>query len=94
MLGAAVLDDIIGVVLLPQLYEFSNSGGVSLANTGKVLAFIALFMVLAPFAASSPKARFPAFCPPRCYRCCCFSRGCHTRWALRNYRAGSPLDER
>lgn len=51
VLGAAVLDDIIGVVLLALLYEFSKSGGVSLTNTGKVVAFIALFMVLAPFAA-------------------------------------------
>jgi len=51
VLGAAVLDDIIGVVLLAVLYEFSKGGGVSLVNAGKVLAFIALFMVLAPFAA-------------------------------------------
>lgn len=51
VLGAAVLDDIIGVVLLALLYEFSKGGGVSLANTGKVVAFIVLFMVLAPFAA-------------------------------------------
>ena len=51
VLGAAVLDDIIGVVLLALLYEFSKEGGVSLVNTGKVMAFIALFMVVAPFAA-------------------------------------------
>jgi Kef-type K+ transport system membrane component KefB len=51
VLGAAVLDDIIGVVLLALLYEFSKGGGVSLVNTGKVMGFIALFMVLAPFAA-------------------------------------------
>lgn len=51
VLGAAVLDDIIGVVLLALLYEFSKGGGVSLINTGKVMAFILLFMVLAPFAA-------------------------------------------
>ena len=51
VLGAAVLDDVIGVVLLAFLYEFSAGGGVSFVNTGKVLVFIALFMVLAPFAA-------------------------------------------
>ena len=51
VLGAAVLDDIIGVVLLALLYEFSKGGGVSFTNTGKVAAFIALFMVLAPSAA-------------------------------------------
>ena len=51
VLGAAVLDDVMGVVLLAFLYEFSVSGGVQLVGTGKVLLFVALFMVLAPLAA-------------------------------------------
>jgi len=51
VLGAAVLDDVMGVVLLALLYEFSIGGGVSLLNTGKVLIFIAAFFVLAPVAA-------------------------------------------
>ncbi len=51
VLGAAVLDDILGVVLLALLYEFSIGGGVSLANTSKVLLFVAAFFVLAPLAA-------------------------------------------
>ncbi|MFL6621933.1 MAG: cation:proton antiporter [Sulfurifustis sp.] len=51
VLGAAVLDDIVGVVLLALLYEFSIGGGINLANTGRVALFIALFMALAPFAA-------------------------------------------
>ncbi|HKJ21706.1 MAG TPA: cation:proton antiporter [Gammaproteobacteria bacterium] len=51
VLGAAVLDDVIGVILLAFLYEFSSQGGISLVNTGKVALFIALFMVLAPFVA-------------------------------------------
>jgi len=51
VLGAAVLDDVFGVVLLAFLYEFSVGGGISLVSTGKVALFIALFMVLAPFAA-------------------------------------------
>ncbi len=51
VLGAAVLDDVLGVVLLALLYEFSIAGGISLANTGKVLAFITLFFLLAPIAA-------------------------------------------
>lgn len=51
VLGAAVLDDVIGVVLLAFLYEFSTGGGISFTNTGKVLLFIGLFMVLAPLAA-------------------------------------------
>jgi len=53
VLGAAVLDDVLGVVLLALLYEFSIGGGVSLANAGKVLAFVIAFFVLAPLAAKS-----------------------------------------
>ena len=51
VLGAAVLDDVMGVVLLALLYEYSIGGGVSLVNTGKVLIFVAAFFVLAPAAA-------------------------------------------
>ncbi len=51
VLGAAVLDDVVGVILLALLYEFSTGGGISLANTGKVAAFMGLFLVLAPLAA-------------------------------------------
>jgi len=51
VLGAAVLDDVLGVVLLALLYEFSIGDGVSLLNAGKVLIFVAAFFVLAPIAA-------------------------------------------
>ncbi len=51
VLGAAVLDDIFGVVLLALLYEFAIGGGVSLINVGKVLLFIVIFFTLAPIAA-------------------------------------------
>ena len=51
VLGAAVLDDVLGVVLLALLYEFSVGGGVSIVNAGKVLVFVAAFFVLAPLAA-------------------------------------------
>jgi Kef-type K+ transport system membrane component KefB len=47
VLGAAVMDDILGVVLLALLYEFVIGGGVSLANAGKVLLFIGVFFALA-----------------------------------------------
>ncbi len=53
VLGAAVLDDIFGVVLLALLYEFSIGGGVNLTNASKVLIFVAAFFVLAPIAAKS-----------------------------------------
>lgn len=51
VLGAAVLDDVLGVALLTLLYELSTGGGISLVNTGKVLLFVGAFFVLAPIAA-------------------------------------------
>lgn len=51
VLGAAVLDDVLGVVLLALLYEFSISGGVNLISASKVLVFVGAFFVLAPVAA-------------------------------------------
>jgi len=51
VLGAAVLDDVLGVVLLALLYEFSVGGGVSMLNASKVLIFVGAFFVLAPIAA-------------------------------------------
>ncbi len=48
VLGAAVLDDVLGVVLLALLYEFSIGGGVSIVNASKVLAFVGAFFLLAP----------------------------------------------
>ena len=50
-LGAAVLDDILGVVLLALLYEFSLSGAVNWLNTAKVLAFVCIFFLAAPLLA-------------------------------------------
>lgn len=51
IIGAAVLDDIIGIILLAMLYEFSQSGTVDLWNAGRVLAFIILFFLISPIAA-------------------------------------------
>ena len=48
VLGAAVIDDILGVILLAVLYEFSVTGTVSVVNAGRVLAFVGGFFVLAP----------------------------------------------
>ena len=52
VLGAAVIDDILGVILLAVLYEFSISGGISLVNASKVFIFVAIFMMLAPVTAN------------------------------------------
>lgn len=51
IIGAAVLDDIIGIILLAMLYEFSQSGTVDFWNAGRVLAFIILFFLISPIAA-------------------------------------------
>ncbi len=51
VLGAAVLDDVFGVIALALLYEFSIGGGVSLTNAGKIGLYIGIFFLLAPIAA-------------------------------------------
>lgn len=51
VLGAAVLDDVLGVVLLALLYEFSMGGGISLGNSARVLLFVGAFFFLAPIVA-------------------------------------------
>lgn len=48
IIGAAVIDDIIGIVLLAVLYEFAVSGEIDLLHAGKVLLFIILFFLVAP----------------------------------------------
>ena len=51
VLGAAVIDDIIGIILLSLVYEFSTGGGINLLNMSRVIIFILLFLFLAPIAA-------------------------------------------
>lgn len=58
VLGAAVIDDLLGVFLLAVLYEFSVSGSVTLANTGQIMLYVGGFFILAPIAA---KALSPLF---------------------------------
>jgi len=48
VLGAAVIDDLLGVFLLAVLYEFAVSGTVSVANTGRIMLYVTAFFVLAP----------------------------------------------
>ena len=47
-LGAAVLDDVLGVILLAIIYEFSVSGVIDWMNAFRVLMFVGMFFVLAP----------------------------------------------
>jgi len=51
VLGAAVIDDVMGVLLMALLFEFSIGGGINWGNSAKVLIFVALFFVLAPILA-------------------------------------------
>ena len=53
VLGAAVMDDLMGVLLLAVLYEFSRTGEVSLAGLGKLALFIGIFFLIAPVAAKA-----------------------------------------
>ena len=48
VLGAAVLDDILGILLLAFLYDFATSGEIKFANLLNVSIFVGLFFVMAP----------------------------------------------
>lgn len=52
VIGAAVIDDIIGVIILVFVYDFAVKQEISLTNTLHVMAFIFLFLLLAPIAAN------------------------------------------
>jgi Kef-type K+ transport system membrane component KefB len=51
VLGAAVIDDILGVILLALLYDFSSGDGITAKSTLQVVGLIAIFLVTAPFLA-------------------------------------------
>jgi Kef-type K+ transport system membrane component KefB len=52
VIGAAVIDDIIGVIILVFVYDFAVKQEISLTNTLNVTAFIFLFLLLAPASAN------------------------------------------
>jgi len=51
VIGAAVIDDILGIIILSILFEFATNSAVEIASIGKVFLHICLFFILAPFAA-------------------------------------------
>ncbi len=53
ILGAAVLDDIMGVLLLAILFNFVVSGSVDIVGTSKILLFMVVFFMIAPTVAKS-----------------------------------------
>jgi Kef-type K+ transport system membrane component KefB len=72
VIGAAVLDDIIGVILLVFIYDYALHQEVSLKHTMSVTGFIVTFLILAPFLANlfslllrklDRYARVPGFIP-------------------------------
>jgi len=48
VIGAAVIDDIIGIILLVFIYDFSISQEANFSHTLSVAGMVALFLVLAP----------------------------------------------
>src|SRR5512135_3518750 len=48
VLGAAVLDDVVGVVALAVLYDFAVKGTVSVSGAVRILVLILVFLLLAP----------------------------------------------
>lgn len=51
VLGAAVLDDVIGIILLSVVYAFSQGKEIDYLTVLKITAYISLFLVIAPFIA-------------------------------------------
>ena len=53
VLGAAVLDDILGVLLLAVLFDFSQNGKIDLASAARIFLFMTIFFLIAPTIAKS-----------------------------------------
>jgi len=47
-LGAAAIDDILGVLLLAVLFDFTSSGEINLIGTMRIFLFMVVFFLLAP----------------------------------------------
>ena len=52
VIGAAVIDDILGVIILVFIYDYAITQELSLTNTLNTTVFILLFLVLAPIFAN------------------------------------------
>ena len=53
VLAAAVLDDLLGVILLAVLYDFSVNGEVNIAQAGRIVLFVGVFFFIAPLLAKA-----------------------------------------
>ncbi len=72
VLGAAVIDDLLGILFLVFIYDFVSTGEISLINSGKIFLFIIIFFILTPIVAKaiakfmrflSYKRQVPGFIP-------------------------------
>ena len=72
ILGAAVMDDLLGILFLVFVYDYISTGEISLVHTGKIFTFIMIFFILTPVVAKavaklmrhlSFKRRVPGFIP-------------------------------
>ncbi|MFT5220274.1 MAG: Kef-type K+ transport system membrane component KefB [Planctomycetota bacterium] len=72
VLGAAVIDDVLGVILLAILFDFSVNGEVDPVGAGKIILFMAVFFLIAPALAKSisfviqrfePRSTLPGIVP-------------------------------
>ncbi|MEA3417944.1 MAG: cation:proton antiporter [Campylobacterota bacterium] len=52
VIGAAVIDDILGVVILVFIYDYAVTRELSMSNTLSVIGYILLFLLLAPIFAN------------------------------------------
>jgi Kef-type K+ transport system membrane component KefB len=51
VLGAAVVDDVLGVILLATLYQITVDGQISVLALARIIAFVGIFFLLAPLLA-------------------------------------------
>jgi Kef-type K+ transport system membrane component KefB len=72
ILGAAVLDDILGVILLAILFDFSLTNKIDIAGASRILLFMTIFFLIAPTLAKAisylirvfePKSTIPGIVP-------------------------------
>ncbi len=72
ILGAAVIDDLLGILFLVFVYDFVSTGTITLTNTLKIFAFIIVFFLFTPIIAKgvakimrvlAQKRRVPGFVP-------------------------------
>ena len=72
ILGAAVLDDILGVILLAILFDFSLTNKIDVAGASRIIVFMMIFFMIAPILAKAisylikrfePKSMIPGIIP-------------------------------